>query len=153
MKHPKVESMLSELVDATLSSSDEKFVRKHLETCAHCRALHRSFQELHAFTENGPSILVRPGFAQRVMAEYNFRRGEKIWQLFDAIPRPLVTVGLALSIVLVSLFALPLLSPPRDNFESEYTFLFDGNAEANHVTDDQALAIALNADVDIAIGE
>jgi len=153
MKHRKIEFMLSELVDGELSAGDEKIVRQHLKTCAHCRGVLRSFQQLHTVFEHRPAVSVRPGFAQRVLAEYNSRRGEKIWQFFDIIPKPLVTAGLALSVVLVGLFVSPLLSPPQENFESEFTLLFDKNAEAAYVTDDQALAIALNADAGLAIGE
>lgn len=153
MKHHKIQFMLSELIDGNLSSGDEKIVRQHLATCANCRDLYRSFQELRSFAKNRPPVVVRPRFAQRVLAEYNSRREGKIWQLFDIIPKPVVTVGLAFSIVLMGLFVSPLMTPRQDTFESEFVRLFDGISETNQVTDDQALAIALNADAALALGE
>ena len=153
MNHHKMAVMLSEFVDGRLAAQEQQVVQRHLNKCARCRKMHHSFQSLHAAVDYESPSSVRPFFTQRVLNEYTTRREDKIWQIFEFIPRPLITSGLALSIILIGLFMSPLLYPPKDSFESDFALLFNGAAESSTVSDDEALAIALSADSMTLYGE
>jgi hypothetical protein len=153
MNHNKMAIMVSEFVDGRLSANEEQIVQQHLKECAACRDMHHNFQMLqNADMVEAPSS-VRPFFTQRVLKEYDNRTADKIWQLFDFIPRPIITTGLALSLILIGIFSTPLLYQPQNTLETEFALLFNADAEVITVTDDEALAIALSADSMLSNGE
>ena len=153
MRHHKIATMLSEYLDGRLSSNDIKIVKQHLEKCGQCRNLYDSFMMLHKRSENDAPFAVRPYFTQRVMNGYHLRRRDAVRELFGRLPRPLVAAGLLLSFVLLLLFAPPRSAPPSEIYESEFAILFDANTKADNMSDDEALAIAINAETVLATGE
>jgi hypothetical protein len=151
MRHHVLRKKLSEFLDDRLSSEEEKFVNEHLAHCSECQKMFKSFQQLGLFKE--PEFKVNPFFAQRVLAHLNTRRGEGFWQVFDFIPRPVIVTGLALSIVILTIFGAPLYPLKSDKNSSELAVLYADTIELTPVTDDQVLAIVFQTDEIDATGE
>lgn len=151
MKHAKIKKLLSSFVDGELSSAQQKLVENHLASCEKCRAMLAVFQRLHAAAAE-PVFKKNPFFAQRVLAELKSRKREGFWQVFDLIPRPLIVTGLVLSIVTLTVFALPQNQTSSDLYTSEVALFYGDQVDQTMVTNDQALAIAINMN-QVANGE
>jgi hypothetical protein len=143
MKHAKIKKLLSSYVDGELSSAQQKCVENHVASCKTCRAMLADFQRLHAVAAE-PVFKKNPFFAQRVLAELKSRKREGFWQVFDLIPRPVIVTGLVLSVVTLTVFAFPQSKTSSDLYTSEVALFYGDQAEQTMVTNDQALAIAIN---------
>jgi len=144
MRHQKIKKMLSDFVDDRLSSAEQNFILNHLKSCAECQRLLASFQQIRKNIRE-IQVDVNPFFATRVLAEVRSRQREGFWALFDIIPRPVVISGLAASIFLLAVFTRPVPSVP-DSYSVQYATFYGDHSEITSVTDDQALAIAINAE-------
>ena len=152
MKHKNLMRMISEYVDGHLPAEKAQMVRLHIKNCEQCRIIHQQFLALHK-PEFQVAMTVRPFFTQRVLNEYHRRNDDKIWQIFDVIPRRFITVGLALSLILVVFIASPLFYSPSKSYDPGLSLLFNNETEISTVTDDEALAIALSAELLTLDGE
>ncbi len=143
MRHQKIQKMLSLFVDGRLSSTEEQFIQEHLKQCATCRKTLATFNHIHSLNHT-TKVTVKPFFATRVLAELKSRQREGFWTLFDFVPRPVIMTGLAVSIIILAIFTAPPINT-QDNFTAEYAMFYGDNGDITTVTDDQALAIAINA--------
>jgi len=144
MRHQKIKKMLSDFMDDRLSSAEKSYITNHLKNCTECQRLLASFQQIRKNIRD-IQVDVKPFFATRVLAEVRSRQREGFWALFDIIPRPVVISGLAVSILLLAIFVKPVTSVP-DSYSAQYAMFYGDHSEITSVTDDQALAIAINAD-------
>jgi len=144
MRHSKIQEMLSLYVDGRLSSTNEQFIQEHLKQCATCRNVLATFTQIHSLNHE-TQVNVNPFFATRVLADLKSRQTEGFWTFFDFIPRPLIMAGLAVSIIILAIFTTPLITI-QDSFTAEYAMFYGDNSDITTVTDDQALAIAINAE-------
>ena len=143
MRHRTIKKMLSEFVDDRLSSEKTELINNHLASCAECRLAVKSFQEIGRLSTE-MHINVKPFFAQRVLANLKSRQRDGFWQVFDFIPRPVIVTGLVVSIITLALFSMPI-NQSTDRSVLELSMLYGEQMEQAHVTNDQALAIAINA--------
>jgi hypothetical protein len=97
-----------------------------------------------------PQIKVNPFFTKRVLADLKSRQREAFWTVFDILPRPVIVTGLTLAIITLAIFATPY-SPFRESLPSGIAALYGDQTEIA-VSDDQALAIAIAAEI-VTTGE
>ncbi|MBN1478841.1 zf-HC2 domain-containing protein [candidate division KSB1 bacterium] len=152
MRHRKIKKMLSDFIDDRLSLQHSEFIKDHLSSCADCRALLTSFQQLHSMSTE-PIYKVNPFFAQRVLATLKSRTREGFWQVFNLIPRPVIVTGLVVSLVTLFLVSIPGHQTTNDYYVSEFSILYGDQSDSSPVTDDQALAIAINAESTLSTRE
>lgn len=152
MKHQKIKKMLSAFVDGRLSTQEIEYMNDHLSSCAECRALLTSFEQLRTLVHE-PNYKINPFFAQRVLAAIKSRTREGFWQVFNLIPRPVIVTGLVVSIIALTIFSLPGHRMINNRYASELSLLYGDPSESALVTDDQALAIAINAESTLSTKE
>ena len=149
MRHHKIQKMLSLFVDGRLSSPEEQFIQNHITTCVECKALLTSFSQMRRAVAK-PQVNVNAFFASRVLADLKSRQREAFWTVFDILPRPVVVTGLTLAIITLAIIATPY-SPFRENVPTGFAALY-GEQTDIAVSDDQALAIAIAAEI-VTTGE
>ncbi len=145
----KYYSKISLYIDNQCNASETAEIRKHLKTCEECKKKYHEFLALKQDAKRLMSYAVSPFFARKVVAMAKHRRRETFWNALLIIPRPLLNAAFILSIVIITIIAMPWLGSTTGNDSGanvvENSLVSENVWPDNALeTNDEALQFALN---------